>query len=179
MGYGPRNGAGAARQVRGEESGGGFGVIAASLRRCCGRRWRPPRDGLRVRLPEECALCNCKPLTVMIGPARQGDVPAGGCRGNQDTPGEASRVVSSRWSAGVRLLSRRSGPHARMCGVATNSTRTGDDPAGAERVEVRQMPGGSVAVRDRADPAQSWLVFTPEEWAAFIAGVKNGEFDPV
>jgi len=41
------------------------------------------------------------------------------------------------------------------------------------------MPGGSVAVRDGDDPAQSWLVFTPEEWAAFIAGVKNGEFDPV
>jgi hypothetical protein len=66
-----------------------------------------------------------------------------------------------------------------MCGVATSSARTDDDPAGVGRVEVRQMPGGSVAVRDGADPAQSWLVFTPEEWAAFIAGVKNGEFDPV
>ena len=43
-------------------------------------------------------------------------------------------------------------------------------------VEVGQLPGGAVAVRDTKDREQS-LVFTPDEWTAFVAGVKNGEFD--
>lgn len=43
-------------------------------------------------------------------------------------------------------------------------------------VEVGQLPGGSVSVRDTKNRASS-LTFTPEEWSAFVAGVKNGEFD--
>jgi Domain of unknown function (DUF397) len=43
-------------------------------------------------------------------------------------------------------------------------------------VEVGQLPGGAVAVRDTKDRDHS-LVFTPDEWTAFVAGVKNGEFD--
>jgi Domain of unknown function (DUF397) len=43
-------------------------------------------------------------------------------------------------------------------------------------VEVGQLPSGSVAVRDTKDRERS-LVFTPDEWTAFVAGVKNGEFD--
>jgi hypothetical protein len=34
-----------------------------------------------------------------------------------------------------------------------------------------------VAVRDSKDPGRQPLVFTLEEWAAFTAGVKAGEFD--
>ncbi len=45
-------------------------------------------------------------------------------------------------------------------------------------VEVGQLPGGAVAVRDTKDRERgAALVFTPEEWTAFVAGVKNGEFD--
>jgi Domain of unknown function (DUF397) len=45
-------------------------------------------------------------------------------------------------------------------------------------VEVGQLPGGSVAVRDTKDrERRTSLVFTPQEWTAFVAGVKNGEFD--
>lgn len=33
-------------------------------------------------------------------------------------------------------------------------------------------------VRDSKDPAGPVLTFTPTEWAAFVAGVKAGEFDP-
>lgn len=66
-----------------------------------------------------------------------------------------------------------------MCHVKTNSGPTGDGSVGVGGVEVRQMPGGSVVVRDAADPAQPELRFTPEEWTAFVAGVKNGEFDPI
>lgn len=45
-------------------------------------------------------------------------------------------------------------------------------------VEVGQVPGGDVTVRDTKDRERSSsLVFTPDEWGAFVAGVKNGEFD--
>jgi hypothetical protein len=44
-------------------------------------------------------------------------------------------------------------------------------------VEVAHLAGGSVAVRDSKDSAKPAHVFDREEWAAFIAGVKNGEFD--
>lgn len=51
--------------------------------------------------------------------------------------------------------------------------------ANAECVEVAHLDGGRVAVRDSKDagggPA---LVFTPGEWAAFVGGVVDGEFDP-
>ena len=44
-------------------------------------------------------------------------------------------------------------------------------------VEVAQMPGGGVAVRDTKDRAKPAHMYSREEWAAFITGVKNGEFD--
>ena len=45
-------------------------------------------------------------------------------------------------------------------------------------VEVGRMPDGPVVVRDSKDPERrASLVFTAEEWVAFVAGVKNGEFD--
>lgn len=34
-----------------------------------------------------------------------------------------------------------------------------------------------VSVRDSKNPDQPPLAFTREEWAAFVAGVKRGEFD--
>lgn len=43
-------------------------------------------------------------------------------------------------------------------------------------VEVGQLPGGSVAIRDTKNRSVA-LEFTPEEWSAFVSGVKNGEFD--
>jgi hypothetical protein len=45
-------------------------------------------------------------------------------------------------------------------------------------VEVGQLPGGSMSVRDTKDPERRSLVFTTDEWDAFVKGVKNGEFDP-
>lgn len=35
----------------------------------------------------------------------------------------------------------------------------------------------TVVVRDSKDPNGPRLTYTAEEWEAFIAGVKNGEFD--
>lgn len=43
-------------------------------------------------------------------------------------------------------------------------------------VEVGQLPGGVISVRDTKDRSTS-LVFTADEWSAFVSGVKNGEFD--
>ena len=36
---------------------------------------------------------------------------------------------------------------------------------------------GAVIVRNSRDPEGPELAFTPGEWDAFLAGVKNGEFD--
>jgi hypothetical protein len=44
-------------------------------------------------------------------------------------------------------------------------------------VEVAHLPGGSVALRDSKDKRKPAHVFGPEEWSAFITGVKSGEFD--
>lgn len=35
----------------------------------------------------------------------------------------------------------------------------------------------TIAVRDSKDRSGPVLVFTPAEWAAFVAGTKDGEFD--
>ncbi|WP_326825534.1 DUF397 domain-containing protein [Streptosporangium sp. NBC_01756] len=43
-------------------------------------------------------------------------------------------------------------------------------------VEVASLPGGGRAVRDSKNPDGPMLRFTPDEWQAFIGGVKDGEF---
>lgn len=48
---------------------------------------------------------------------------------------------------------------------------------GGNCVEVASLAGGMVAVRDSKDPDGARLVFTPAEWAAFTAGVRDGQFD--
>jgi hypothetical protein len=44
-------------------------------------------------------------------------------------------------------------------------------------VEVAQLPGGGVAVRNSRDPEGPALVYTRAEMAAFVAGAKDGDFD--
>jgi hypothetical protein len=36
---------------------------------------------------------------------------------------------------------------------------------------------GQISVRDSKDPNGPALNFTPAEWEAFVAGVRDGEFD--
>jgi hypothetical protein len=43
-------------------------------------------------------------------------------------------------------------------------------------VEIANLPGGGVAVRDSKDPAGPMLQCTADEWLAFAAGVRDGEF---
>ncbi|MEV7622447.1 DUF397 domain-containing protein [Actinoplanes sp. NPDC089786] len=54
------------------------------------------------------------------------------------------------------------------------STRSG---ANGNCVEVAFLAGGEVAVRDSKDPDGPKLRFTAAEWAAFVGGAKDGEFD--
>lgn len=44
-------------------------------------------------------------------------------------------------------------------------------------VQVAHLPGGLVALRDSKDTAKPAHVFDGGEWAAFLEGVRNGEFD--
>lgn len=50
-------------------------------------------------------------------------------------------------------------------------------------VEVAVVPGSKegsphvIAMRDSKDPGAAPLIFTPAEWEAFTAGVRDGEFD--
>ena len=43
-------------------------------------------------------------------------------------------------------------------------------------VEVAQNLPGIVAVRDSKDPDGPVLVFTADEWRAFVSGARAGEF---
>jgi hypothetical protein len=44
-------------------------------------------------------------------------------------------------------------------------------------VEVTELPGGSVGVRNSRDPGGPVLSFTQGEWDAFLEGARLGEFD--
>lgn len=44
-------------------------------------------------------------------------------------------------------------------------------------VEIAELPDGAIAVRNSRDPGGPALVCSRTELAAFLAGVKGGEFD--
>jgi Domain of unknown function (DUF397) len=44
-------------------------------------------------------------------------------------------------------------------------------------VEVASLPDGGIGVRNSRDREGAVLAFTPDEWHAFLGGVRNGEFD--
>ncbi len=44
-------------------------------------------------------------------------------------------------------------------------------------VEIAELPGGAVAVRNSRHPSGPALIYTRAEVAAFLIGVKSGEFD--
>jgi Domain of unknown function (DUF397) len=44
-------------------------------------------------------------------------------------------------------------------------------------VEVANLSNGEIGVRDSKDSDGPVLRFTPDEWHAFLGGVRNGEFD--
>jgi Domain of unknown function (DUF397) len=44
-------------------------------------------------------------------------------------------------------------------------------------VEVASLADGEIGVRNSRDAEGAVLRFTPDEWHAFLGGVRNGEFD--
>ncbi|MFD4406846.1 DUF397 domain-containing protein [Nocardia sp. NPDC058499] len=52
-----------------------------------------------------------------------------------------------------------------------------DGAPGSHSVEIAMLADGHVGMRDGKNPDGPVLVFTPGEWAAFTAGVRDGEFD--
>jgi Domain of unknown function (DUF397) len=71
-----------------------------------------------------------------------------------------------------------------MAGILVSSTMTGStwvksslSFANGNCVEVSDQPGGTIGVRNSRDREGPVLRFTPDEWQAFLGGVRNGEFD--
>lgn len=57
------------------------------------------------------------------------------------------------------------------------SSFSGENGDGDGCIEVAFLPGGGVAVRDTKDRAIAAHHYPAAEWAAFVAGVRAGEFD--
>jgi len=53
------------------------------------------------------------------------------------------------------------------------SSRSGGNEGGSNCVEVASS-GGRLAVRDSKDPRQGALAFSPAQWRAFLASLKDG-----
>lgn len=53
----------------------------------------------------------------------------------------------------------------------------GEVEEGGGRIEVAFLDDGTTLMRDGEDPQSPVLVFTQQEWEAFVEGVKDGEFD--
>jgi Domain of unknown function (DUF397) len=53
---------------------------------------------------------------------------------------------------------------------------TASNPSG-NCVELAELPDGAIAVRNSRYPSGPALIYTRAEIAAFLAGVKQGEFD--
>jgi hypothetical protein len=49
-----------------------------------------------------------------------------------------------------------------------------DNPKDYNCVEWAPLPGGAVAVRDSRNPHRGALMFTAEEWDAFVEGIQTG-----
>jgi hypothetical protein len=58
--------------------------------------------------------------------------------------------------------------------IFRKSSYSGSNGGGC--VEIAANLPGIIAVRDSKDPGGPALVFTPDEWRAFLAGVMDGEF---
>jgi hypothetical protein len=64
-----------------------------------------------------------------------------------------------------------------------SSEDSSEHGTGEASVEIAVVPGSKegsdqvIAMRDSRHPDGPVLIFTPDEWRAFTAGVQDGEFD--
>ena len=61
--------------------------------------------------------------------------------------------------------------------IALSWTKSSLSHANGNCVEVAALPERQVGMRDSKDAGGLVLRFPPEEWRAFLDGVRNGEFD--
>jgi uncharacterized protein DUF397 len=74
-------------------------------------------------------------------------------------------------------MSVRNGmPAAELPEVAWRKSRR-SGPQGGNCVEVARLADGQVAVRNSRHCDGPALVFTAAEWAAFVGGARDGDFD--
>jgi hypothetical protein len=62
-------------------------------------------------------------------------------------------------------------------GSGSNWVKSSLSFANGNCVEVADLPGGAIGVRNSRDAEGPVLRFTSDEWYAFLGGVRNGEFD--
>lgn len=64
-----------------------------------------------------------------------------------------------------------------MTGPSARWLKSSFSCANSNCVEVANLPGGQVGVRDSKNPDGPVLRFTSDEWRAFLGRVRNAEFD--
>jgi Domain of unknown function (DUF397) len=61
--------------------------------------------------------------------------------------------------------------------IASSWTKSSFSHANGNCVEVADLSDGKVGLRNSRDASGPVLQIPPEEWRAFLNGVRNGEFD--
>lgn len=61
--------------------------------------------------------------------------------------------------------------------ISTDNHRKSSFSGSNGCVEVLLLPDGSISLRDSKDRSRPAHLFDAIEWNAFLAGVRNGEFD--
>jgi hypothetical protein len=95
--------------------------------------------------------------------------PGAGCA----TPGETGRGPGEE---GTKVHDADDAVREPFRPTVTWRKSTASNPSG-NCVELAELPGGRVAVRNSRHPTGPRLVYTRAEIAAFVHGVRSGEFD--
>ena len=113
-------------------------------------------------------------------PAAAGDRPGAAPEAAQRGPGGG---ILGAVDTGQRARPERKGlPEMDLTGASWRRASSSDD-ADEASVEIAFVDGSKegsdqvIAMRDSRHPDGPVLIFTPDEWTAFTAGVQDGEFD--